>query len=293
MDFLDFTGTPRYMPRVLLGALALGAGARFGKNLLNTATSPKGERVRIKSLRPAISDVTIPVSEEEAEELRDRGIRVKEVLRKAAQRVDYDPNPLLGVGYGILGAGGLVGGWRLADYLVDKARKSQAENQLKDVRKRIERILEDQHAVGPDQVVLESIKAAEDAHVKTADVGTVLTGLGMLTGASAILQALASFKGARRRSVPSAKVRAINQVLQRRQAMTPSASLSPVVYIRDRLQTNRPVLSKLRHEKPVKRLELSRDHGAPSDVAKKQKEDEEEKKPVVAVPAPVLSGSWI
>lgn len=248
---MDWTGDLGYVPHVALGTLALGAGGRLARNLADIYHGdPTESRARIKPLAPATSVVPIEVTEDEAEELRRQGVKVRRVLSKRAEAVSPEPRPrprtnpsITGaLGYGALGAAGLAGGWALTDYLVDSARKARAKARRDRVKARIEALLDDRPGAS-DFGVAEQMKvgAAQllagngDDMVKQAfGLKDLAAAGGLAVGGGALMSLLAGFQRGRKSSPARAKARALKRLMQSRGVQTPELGIEPVFIERER-----------------------------------------------------------
>lgn len=240
----DFTGSAGYLPHVVAGGAALGASGRLVKNLADLLRgSPSSGGFSVPKLRPAIADIPVEVTEEEAEELRKRGIKVKRMM---AKRAAVSPNFWGGIGYGALGAGSMLGGWALLDKIIDSARKRAIKGDISRVQRRIENILEDRPE-NEDEKTHAYMKAAEDFYFSKIahdpeelrkealfpDIGfgTQMGGaLGLTIGAGGLLSALAAYNKAKGESKYQQQSAQLARALKRRRAAVPSAALSPYVY---------------------------------------------------------------
>lgn len=230
---LDWTGTWKYLPHAALGGLAVGAGGRLGKNLLDIIRGDPAQASKpMKRLTAPVSKIPIEVTPEEAEELEEQGIKVKKVLLgKTAQ--DVKASPWKAVGYGALGTAATLGGWGLADWIVDNLRKSTAEQERDRVRSRIQKILEGRPDKS-DVTVYRKMKTASASHmVKVALIRELLTAGGLGVGSAAVLQGLAGYRKAKQSSRYRGRLGQLSNMLKRRKAAPPLAAMSPVVFVRD------------------------------------------------------------
>lgn len=234
------------VPVAALGGLALGGGARLGKNLLDLLRRPPTSGVvNIRRGLSNVSKVPIEVTPEQAEKLRRKGIKVKEVMSKAAA-VKVSPNFWGGMGLGALGTGAAVGGWNVVDWLVDKTRKAAIESDIENVRQRIQRVIDDEPEE-EDERTHAYMKAAEDKFfsmkdeqqemLKEADVidfiGNLIPWqLGPLLGGAAVVTGLAGYQQAKQHSGSLSRAKRLKRLLASRKARAPMAAMEPVVRVR-------------------------------------------------------------
>lgn len=223
---------PGYIPVFALGGAALGGGARLLKNLFDLSRrGPTKSPADIARPLAAVSEVPVEVSKEEAEELRKRGIKVRRALTKESSHKKEGISRLLGSA-GLLGLGTLstVGGWHLADTLIDAARKRAAKKDVDRVKDRIRKILEESPSARDDQKLLGYMKAAEDKYFKKEallqDIPVILGGSLGITGVLAGLAAYNRLKGS---AGASPQIAALKASLARRLPQRPRASLVPIL----------------------------------------------------------------
>lgn len=315
-DSTRFTGTTGAIPLVGLGGLALGAGGRLVKNLLDLRRrNNAATEVDIPKLSPDTVDIPIEVTEEEAEELRKRGITVKRLMQKISEdRTSffqaYDPSFFGGVGYGVLGGATAMAGWKLVDYLIDRARKNEVKSDIERTRRRIRSLLDDRPEVG-DERAHAFMKAAEDMYfegnVQPEDVtdpammtkiavfpGWIKALSGGAVGVSALLALLGSYKKAMKASPVRTKLKAIRDAVRSRLARTPIVGLSPYARVRppaeedesDKVHDQLAAAIQARGVVPYEMetggspARQARAHAEVPSVDTREKEEEEEERPL-------------
>lgn len=169
-----------------LGGLGVGAGAR---SLLGIRDLLLGNRNRLGYAMPVPTrlPVTIPEIVEDEEE---------EPLRKAAALVSKEAQLRWQVpASAALGIGGIAGGWKLMDAILDSRRRAEMDQELADVRSEYEEALRDQYEAaltkrGALDDVFEKLAALEKQggwpDAWDAAIGTYLTALGATTTAGAL-----------------------------------------------------------------------------------------------------------
>lgn len=279
---MSWTGNLGYIPHVALGSLALGAGGRLARNLVDLSRGGD-KRLRAPAMERATASIPIEVTPEEAEELRRKGLKVRKVLKTA----QYDPSILHSIGYGALGAGAGMGGWALADKFLDSMRKRQAEKRRDRVRQRIERLLsgepDDQDLQIADQmkVAEEQLLSGQDPAdlLKEAGVKDWLSLGGMALGAGGLVSLLSGYRKGRESSKARAKAQALRRLLRERPVAPPAAAVDP--YVVDRAKPVEALVPAVQEIRPIEVVEPA---GSPAQQAEEQEEREEQ---------PVISGSWI
>ena len=242
---MDWTGDAGYIPHVALGSLALGAGGRLIRNLADIYHGdPVEGRERIKPLASPTASVPVEVTEDEAEELRRQGIKVRRVLAKRAQdtsRPRTNPSIFGGIGYGALGAAGLAGGWALTDYVIDSARKARAKARRDKVRARIEALLDDRPGAA-DVDIAEQMKVGAarmlagegDALIKEAfGLKDLAAAGGLAVGGGTLLSLMAGVQRGRKSSPALAKAKALKRLMAQRAVRSPALGIEPVVVERE------------------------------------------------------------
>lgn len=285
---MSWTGDLGYIPHVGLGALAVGAGGRLARNLWDLSQGGD-KRLRAPKIQRSTAAIPVEVTPEEAEELRRQGVEVKRVLRK---RAEYDASPVQALGYGALGAGGLIGGWSLADHFLDSMRKRQAEKRRDRVRRRIEDLLSDSPSA-EDQQVYGQMKRAEQQLLdgelpleKTAGVKDWLALGGLALGAGGLTSLISGYRKGRGSSKAQARTQALRRLLAGRPIATPTATTVPVLVEAQRAREEEEEEKKPEYRAPAVPVapvvEVVPEAGSPAQQAQRTEQ---------AVPA--LSGSWI
>jgi hypothetical protein len=227
-------------PAAVAIGLGTGLGARAIKGLMDSIRNPDPylSPVEIKDTLAPVSKVPMEVSEDEAEELRRKGIKVKTVMRKKAISLEG------GLGVGALGLAAGLGGWAVSDKIYDYMRKRDLAEEVKGVRKRIKRILDDE-AMDHDEKLHSYMKKAEAIHF--GDVNTKHAGfmdaLGTLfsesygpaitipIGAAGAIAAAAAYRNARRGNKYLSKAKALKSKLDSAPAEAAKLELEPVQVI--------------------------------------------------------------
>jgi hypothetical protein len=235
---MDWTGDAGYIPHVALGALAAGGVARLGKGLIDLYREGGDDdsRYPVKAIRPAQAMIPVEVSTDEARELRKRGVKVRHVLAKRAAEAPPKTNPSFvnALLYGGLGAGAAVGGWKLIDYAMDAQRKSEAKARLDAVRKRIEKMLNND-PYAQDVGVYESMKTGAarllkgDDLVKEAGLADLFAIGGLLVGGGATLAGISGYQKGIASSPSRAKAKALQRLLASSPTAVPRATMTPYV----------------------------------------------------------------
>lgn len=233
--------------------LGLGVGARLARWGYDIANK-SGTRapVKLSPVESAAVEVPVDVSEEEAEELKKKGIRVKQaadnILDTAVQ--------------GSLGTLSAVGGWSLADKILDSKRKAKAQKSLERSRRRVEALIrgdQDPEDAGlaramkvAAEVYIQHIGDSEpgvgtvrEVRAKTASVleevapgilgrgvstvGEILKPLGIPLGIAGTLVAMKAYNASRDENKYRAKAKAMRDYLNNVGAETPTAVMVPVV----------------------------------------------------------------
>lgn len=217
-------------PFVAGSTLLLGGGARVTKGLFDLArrADPESSPENIEPTEEPIVELPVPVSAEEAAELRRKGITVK----KAAdflQRFDVGPTGALALG--ALGTGAVMGGWKIADKLIDNYRKTRAEAKRDAIKRRIQGLLND--TPEPDDVVLHAnMKAAESVYFeKTAGFTLehhVVNPLAALLGGGMLLAGVRAYNQASVAGEESSKVKMLKSYLKKQKTVPPLVTSVPI-----------------------------------------------------------------
>jgi hypothetical protein len=233
-----------------IAGLGLGVGARLARWGYDIANKT-GTRapVKLSPVESAAVEVPVDVSEEEAEELRKRGVKVK-------QAADNVLDTALQGSVGVLSA---VGGWSIADKILDAKRKAKAQRSLERSRRRVQSLINgdpDHRDVG----ISRAIKVAEDVYIDNvgvsefgantaglqkvaamddivpsivsrgaSTVGEVLKPLGIPLGIAGTILAIKAYNTSRDENKYRAKAKAMRDYLNNIGAETPTAVMVPVV----------------------------------------------------------------
>jgi hypothetical protein len=220
---------------LLGGGFAAGAIGRLGKNVVDVSRSGSEDGVALGGVVGApVSGVPVQVTPAEAEELRRKGVKVKQVLKQA---MEFNTGSFVqNVGIGAAGGAALGGGWMLVDHLINKRRKAVATEERDEVKARIQRLLEDQ-PIEQDIPVHAAMKAAEAHYLqKSASIiGEVDAAAGAWlhpalqwgAGMGGLLAAVAAYKSMRANSGGKQKLDAYKSLLKT-PSETPRAVLEPV-----------------------------------------------------------------
>lgn len=212
------------------GALLLGGGARVTKGLLDLVrrTDPESSPENIEPTEEPIVEMPVSVSPEEAAELRRRGINVK----KAAdflQRFSVGPTGALALG--ALGTGAVMGGWTIADKLIDNYRKTKAEAKREAIKRRIQGLLNDS-PLSEDLDLHAQMKAAEVMHFEKVAGFTVehhvVNPLAALLGGGMLLAGIRAYNQASVSGDESAKVKMLKSYLKKQKTSPPLVTAVPV-----------------------------------------------------------------
>lgn len=252
--FTDVKRDPRQLAYVGgIGALG-GAGLRLARELMTLGgRSPERSPAKLKVRPPSVARIPVEVSEEEAEELRRRGVRVREVLHKtsanherpkriAAPRVvtTGPVSPTGAAALGVVGTGSALAGWSLTDRVIGHLRRQAAKGDVKRIRRRIERVLKDDPEE-EDEELYGVMKAAEDtyfAQKPEEQTSMEKTAFGLrdlywllpaTLGAGATFQAVAGFQRAQQDSPARAKIKALKSGLQAQRMSPVEAGMKPFV----------------------------------------------------------------
>jgi hypothetical protein len=215
------------------GALLLGGGARVGKGLLDLLRrpDPEGAPEKIEKQENPVVEIPVPVTAEEAAELRRKGVRVKKA--GFLDRFDVDAGDAFLLGG--LGTAAAMGGWALTDKLVDTYRKNRALQKREKVRRRIQSMLDDKPA--PEDVPLYThMKAAEALYFMEkrgalSDLfsvqRSVINPIAALLGGAALLSGVRAYRSTAAAGETD-KVKALKAYLKRQKTQQPIVSTVPV-----------------------------------------------------------------
>lgn len=213
----------------LLGG-SVGAGARTVRELFSKDRQLPSSKVPLGGNTPL--EMEVPVTEEEAEELRRQGV---DVTVKRASILGAIAGPIV-AGFG--GTVGAYGGWQLANKIFANSRKKTLKERNDRLRKRIEDLLNDR--VGPaDEKLAAYMQAGEDLAIedtpmdKKASWELIGGGLGTALGLSAI----GGWRAMRKENPADSRVSALRKVLdeerRRSEVSASNVDLRPVLIVRD------------------------------------------------------------
>lgn len=248
--------TPSYGTEMLRfggAALLAGGAARALKHVLDVARS-RDIRTPLsgKSLRPAISQVPVEVSIDEAEELKRQGVDVTVAPKLAAvnpAEVGYGfTGPFFRkAGLGIAATAGLAAGWKGIDMLAEHQRKSHAQKKRDEARARVEALLDGspfpQDAkiaglmlAGEDAAVEAAIKKADFSPEGIVDMGLnngLVSNLGYVVGPASMIGIVAAYRKARQQAKDEQATKAIGRSFEQNAAVqTPYLTMQPVLAAR-------------------------------------------------------------
>jgi hypothetical protein len=230
--------------------LGLGVGARLARWGYDIANK-SGTRApaKLPPVESSAVEVPVDVSEEEAEELRKKGVKVKQaadnVLDTAIQ--------------GTIGTLSTVGGWSLADKILDSKRKAKAQKSLERSRRRVQALINGESDPA-DQGISRALKVAADVYIENvglsefgdhvqfpkaaaalddvvpsivsrgaSTIGEILKPLGIPLGIAGTLVAMKAYNANRDENKYRAKAKAMRDYLNNIGAETPTAVMVPVV----------------------------------------------------------------
>lgn len=225
-----FTSNTNAVPIALLGTLALGAGGRLAKNLASLMKrEPADPELLPGDETAAVVDQTLPVTPEQARRLQERGVNVKLATKLPIKHVDH--SILGGLGYGALGATGLLAGWKTTDAIINKLRRRSAESELNRVRERLKRVLSDEPDAS-DAPVYETMKMAEDYFFKKASIHGVSQLLAVpaaILGGGMVLHGYGSYRQAQSDAKSKSKLEALRRIMDQRKPTAPRVRMVPTV----------------------------------------------------------------
>lgn len=282
--FSDVANRPSTLVGLGIAGLAAGGGARLGKSLFETLSRPSATvgPKRISRRRAPGAAIPVEITEEEAEELRRKGVKVREILSKTARSRTGPSSAWGGFGMGATAVAAGMAGWGLTDYIVNSLRRRAAKSDNDRIRERIQALLEDAPE-GVDGELYGQMKAAEAAFIsddltKTAALG-VLSDIGdmwntakwsipAIAGGSAVFHLLSGLRSAYADSRAVAKVRARRDAADRMRAVQGEAFIQPVVRrsapAPASLLNNVPQPEEEEEEKPVVDAVITRSGGSPA-----------------------------
>lgn len=198
-------------------AATLAAGARGGSELWKYLAKPQAA---LPKSDPAVHTIPVPVSEEEAKELRRRGIRVKRAFNMSTGSFIGDA---ANAGAATLAA---YGAWQGLDHLFDKSRKNKAKRRLEETRSELRKLLnEDEEALlAPAMNKVANMLTPIDRLVGAASPVP-----GWLIGGGGVALGLSKFHEWRDKSKAVKKMKALKKRLEQRETEQPVVELQPVV----------------------------------------------------------------
>jgi hypothetical protein len=256
-----WSGSTDSVPIAILGSLALGAGGRLSKHLLDLLKRPAEEpSMSIPASTAAEVDYPVDVTPEQARKLQSSGIDVKVAT-------DAGASALGALGYGALAGAGAIGGWKLSDYIIDKIRRSSAQRDVDNVRKRLKQVLED-NPMEEDQGLYNTMKTAE-ALIKKADflhpvdsMRAYVAPFAALLGAGLVGSGYGAYRRASTESKSKSKLSALRDLLAKERPVTPNIRMVPRVS-KSALQD----LIARERENKKRELEVSLPSGSPAQQA--------------------------
>jgi hypothetical protein len=124
--------------------------------------------------------------------------------------------------------GGLYGGWKLTDYLLDKTKDVEQESELEEARKDYENALAGRRKVAAANAAPKALDALADLYEKRGGWWDQLKGTGLLLGGGI---ALGSGLGAYNWTRSLAEDKAVEEAVKRRQSQITEQAPSPVMAI--------------------------------------------------------------
>ena len=216
--------------------LGLGLGARGLKHLLQLSRGRQAKApIDLAAKTAPVTEVPVEVSEEEANDLKARGVKVKE----AGGMSDFAGDVL---GGGALAAG-TYGGWKALSAYLGARKRRAAEQKLQQSRQRVETLI-DGSALPGDEPIQHAMKVAEEQYFeKTAGLGdaagrffgntagSVLssTGVGWPLGIAAFLMGARAFRRSSEANKYQSTLGALQRVSEQAPTEPPMVSMVPVV----------------------------------------------------------------
>lgn len=227
-------------PFVTAAGLGLGLGARGlrqGVDMLRYGNT-EGTPVDVEQMPSASTEFPVNVSPEEAAELRRSGVKVKRKGGHKVAAVELTPGVTSEMGFfnsiptGALGAGALVGGWKLGDMGVNALRMHFAKAKKKQVEDRIAHLLKGNPA-DEDLALGANMKAAEDAYFMKKEALSLpgqdyASALGLLLGGGGTLAALSAYNTVSAQNKYKEKAKALRAYLRNQSARPAFAAMQPV-----------------------------------------------------------------
>lgn len=259
-----WSGSLDTVPVAVLGSLALGAGGRLGKHLLDLLKRPPEEpSIGLPAREDAQIDYPVDVTPEQARKLQAQGIKVKIAAAPGASIMGA-------VGLGAAGGAAGIAGWTLADYVIDKLRRRSAQSDVDDVRNRLKRVL-DEDPIDMDKGLYNTMKTAE-AIVKNAvsinpmnwgnDFSAMVAPLGAVLGAGLVGSGYGAYRRSASESRSKSKLSALRDLIGKQRPITPQVRMTPRL-------SRESLLALLKEEQELKkkRNEIQTPAGSPSQQA--------------------------
>lgn len=245
-----WSGNTAAVPVAVLGSLALGAGGRLAKNMLDLfKRDPIESEISTGEPVDAVFDQDVPVTVEQARRLQSSGVGVKIAAGPAEPAPKVIPtktSPLGAIGYGSLAGAGAIAGWQGTDAVINYFRKRSAKAEVERVRAQLQRVLSDT----PDEEdapLYNTMKLAEEAIIKEAGIFNILTSpfetatraidhvgaktsplLGIL-GAGLTLGGYGAYRQASGEAKSKSKLRALQRLMELRKTETPRIRMVPTL----------------------------------------------------------------
>ncbi len=240
----DFNSFLEASPYVAGTAALAGGGARALKGIYDMVTrqDPEAAPVSVAHTELPLAHVPVPVSNDEAEELRRKGIKVRRVLKTAFEMPSFNVNPAEALGLGALGTGAGIAGWKFTNWLMNRSRQGAVTEEKERVKNRIRNLLNDTPDEN-DETLHAHMKAAEDVYFmkksqsKNAGVWNSVPGsdavntLAALVGGSLVFSGMRAYNQARAGSESSAKIQGLKNLLRKKKTEPPMAIAEPVEYV--------------------------------------------------------------
>ena len=218
----------------VLGTAALAGGAvRISKGLIDVfrRSDPESAPVDIDKTEDPIVGLEMPVSHEEAAQLRAKGVKVK---KHAFSLDDYNVGAAGAFALGALGTGAAIAGWKGTDYLVNSYRKARAEEKRDAIKNRIKNILNDMPD-NEDTAIHAHMKAAEAIYLHKEgssffwDPSTQLVDpLAALLGGGLTVAGIKAYNQAVAAGEEPGKIKALKGYLKKMKVRPPMATVVPV-----------------------------------------------------------------
>jgi len=236
----DFNSFLEASPYVAGSAALVGGGARALKGIYDMVSrgDPEAAPVNVSHTTLPVAHVPVPVSGDEADELRRKGIKVRRVLKQAFELPTFNINPAEAMGLGALGTGAAIGGWKFGNWLLNRNRQAAVNEEKERVKNRIKGILSDAPDE-EDETLHAHMKAAEDMHFLKVSFSKegwypgrdVVNSLAGLLGGSLVFSGMRAYNQAQAGSESAAKINALKAMLRKKKTEPPMAVAEPVEYV--------------------------------------------------------------